>query len=153
MTLLSSSTKSPSSRVLVSIFSSRQDPRRAGTLLRLMDSHLQHITWGRRNFDHYNVPLHWMQRVAQVAADEGASDLLEDACAALFRHEPRLDRWRQKLRSKEWIASLEGDAAMRVARMLREHPGAARFYGPIKHAANPAIRAVLAASGDDASNG
>ncbi|MCH7749159.1 MAG: serine/threonine protein kinase, partial [Acidobacteria bacterium] len=61
----------------------RQDPPAAKTLLRLMDSHLEHIVWGRRDFNHYNVPLYWMQRMAQAAAEAGELDLFEDACAAL----------------------------------------------------------------------
>jgi serine/threonine-protein kinase len=121
----------------------RQEPQNARFLLSRMDHHLGHIDWGRRNFDHYNVPLHWMQRVGQAAAAAGDLDLLEDACAVLFRHEPDLDRWRQAERSRAWLASLTGPAATRVAQVLRENPKAARYYGAMKHAADPSIRRVL----------
>ena len=120
-----------------------RDPITAGRLLRLMDHHLDHVEWGRRDFDHYNVPLRWIQRVAEAAAVAGELELLEDACEALFRQEPRLDRWRQKERSRNWIASLAGEPAARVAVVLREHPEAARFYGEMRHASDSNIRAAL----------
>jgi len=121
----------------------RAEPRAARFILSRMDFHLEHVSWGRRSFDHYNVPLHWMQRVAQAAADAGHFDLLEDACAALFRHEPRLDRWEQKRRSQAWLSSLNGTAAARVAQVLREHPDALPFYGPMKNASDPLLRGIL----------
>jgi len=124
----------------------REDSAAATRLLALMDSHLENIDWGRRDFNHYNVPLHWMQRVADAAAKAGELNLLEDACGALFRHEPRLDRWRQREVSRVWIASLGGEPAARVAQLLREYPEAAQFYGELKHAADPSIRAVLRAA-------
>lgn len=131
----------------------REDPGAGKRLLKLMDSHLEHIDWVRRDFDHYNVPLYWMQRVAEAAAEAGVLDLLEDACAALFRHERGLDRWKQKERSRSWIASLSGEPAARVARLLREYPEAAQFYGVLKHAADPAIRGVLHASANQGDGG
>lgn len=120
-----------------------RDPETTGFLVSRMEYHLEHTPWGRRSFDYYNVPLRWMQRVAKAAGNAGELDLLEDACSALFRQEPGLDRWRQKDRSLAWIASLTGPAAARVAQVLREHPRAIEFYGQLKHAADPAIRRVL----------
>ncbi len=131
----------------------QQDPVAARTLLDLMDTHLQDINWGRRDFNYYNVPLHWMQRVAQAAADAGTLDLLEDACAVLFRHEPRWDRWDQAGKSRDWISSLHGPAAKCVAQVLREHPEAAKYYGALKHAVDPAIRAVLLTASSKSDDG
>ena len=108
-----------------------------------MERHLKDASWNRRSFDHYNVPLYWMQRVAEAAIGAESFDSLEDACSALFHAEPRLDRWLQKTRSQGWLASLTGPAAAKVARVLREFPDACRFYGPLKHAKDGGIRAVL----------
>jgi serine/threonine protein kinase len=125
-----------------------KDPDGAKRLLELMDTHLKQIRWGRRNFDHYNVPLHWMQRVAEAAGNAGELDLLEDACEVLFSHEPGLDRWRQKAQSRQWLASLEGEPARRAAQILTEKPVAAKFYGELKHAVDPGIRAALKAAAE-----
>lgn len=121
----------------------RSDAEAAAELLAAMERHLRDASWYNRSFDHYNVPLYWMQRVAQAAADAESFDLLEDACATLFDGEVRLDRWRQTERTREWLASLTGPPAAKVARVLRENPDACRRYGPLKHARDGAIRAVL----------
>jgi hypothetical protein len=126
----------------------RANPTQAGRLLAAMDNHLKTVDWHRRSFDHYNVPLHWMQRVAEAAANADEFDLMEDACTVLFGHEPGLDRYRQKERSRRWIASLEGEPARRVAQLLHENQTAARFYGVLKHAADAKIRAALARASD-----
>jgi serine/threonine protein kinase len=121
----------------------RTDRAAASELLALMDKHLRDVPWGRRDFDHYNEPLHWIQSLAAAAAEHGAFDLLDDACAVLFVQEPPLDRYRQKDRSRRWLASLEGVPAARAARLLREHPKAAAYYSSLPEARDSRIRAVL----------
>lgn len=115
----------------------------ARKLVALMEKHFSNISWGNRDFDYLNVPLHWLQRVAQAAANAGEFDLLEDACESLFRQEPRCDRWTQASRSRVWLESLDGPAAARVAQVLRDHVEAARYYGVLKDARDPKIRAAL----------
>jgi len=124
----------------------RRDPTVARDLVLRMEYHLEHEPWGRRDFNHYNVPLHWIQRVAEAAADSNLLDLLEDACAALFRQDPLLDRYLQTKRSRQWIASVRGPAAARVAQILREYPAAAKHYGELRHAEDQSIRTVLLAA-------
>lgn len=121
----------------------RQFPDRARNLLALMDKHFFHIEWGYRDFNYMNVPLYWMQRVEQAAASAGHLDLLEDACDALFKQEPPRDRYLQKDRTRGWLESLEGPPAARVAQVLRDHPDAARYYGVLRNARDPNIRAVI----------
>lgn len=89
------------------------------------------------------MPLHWIQSAAEAAADAGNLDLLEDACESLFRLEPATDRWAQARRSRAWLESLSGDAAARVAQVLRDHSDAGGYYGVLKDARDPRIRAVL----------
>jgi hypothetical protein len=127
----------------------RQDPLAAARLLGRMDTHLTQINWGRRSFDYYNIPLQWIHQVAVSAAGAGLWDLLEDAAAVMFRHEPDLDRWPQKDRTTAWLTSLEGPAATHVARVLREHPQAARYYGPVRTTDGAIHAALLAANGRD----
>ncbi|MDQ5846066.1 MAG: hypothetical protein M3539_12320, partial [Acidobacteriota bacterium] len=118
-------------------------PADARRLVRLMEKHFSTIPWGNRDFNYLNVPLHWLQRVAQAAANAGEFDLLEDACESLFRLEPPSDRWTQADRSRAWLESLEGPVASRVAQVLRDHDEAARYYGNLRNARDPKIRAVL----------
>ncbi|MDQ1638975.1 MAG: eukaryotic-like serine/threonine-protein kinase [Pyrinomonadaceae bacterium] len=118
-------------------------PADARKLVRLMEKHFSNISWGNRDFDYLNVPLHWLQRVAQAAANAGEFDLLEDACESLFRLEPPTDRYKQAGRSRAWLASLQGSAATRVAQVLRDDVEAARYYGDLREARDPKIRAVL----------
>ncbi len=118
-------------------------PAETRRLLVLMDKHFSNISWDRRSFDHLNVPLHWLQRVAQAAANAGDLDLLEDACESLFRQEPPRDRYWQADRSRAWLESLEGPAAARVAQVLRDHVEAAQYYGVLRNARDPKIQAVL----------
>jgi serine/threonine-protein kinase len=120
-----------------------QFPDRARNLLALMDKHFFKIDWGNRDFNYMNVPLHWIQRVAQAAANAGHLDLLEDACDALFNQEPPRDRYLQKDRTCGWLESLEGPPAARVAQVLRDHLDAARYYGNLRNARDPQIRAVM----------
>jgi hypothetical protein len=89
------------------------------------------------------VPPYWLQRVAEAAANSGELDLLEDASEALFRLEPPTDRWSQLARSRAWLESLQGLAAERVAQVLRDRLEAAQYYGALKDARDPKIRAVL----------
>ena len=119
-----------------------QFPDRARKLLVLMDNHFSSIDWGYRDFNHMNVPLYWIQRVAQAAADAGHLDLLEDACDALFNQEPPRDRYLQKGRTCVWLESLKGPSAARVAQVLRDHAEAVRYYGVLRNARDPHIRAV-----------
>ena len=118
-------------------------PEEARTLLNLMDKHFSTIEWRGRDFDYLNVPLHWIQSVANAAAVAGNLDLLEDACESLFRLEPQHDRWAQARRTRGWLESLSDAAATRVAQVLRDHDDAARYYGVLKDARDPKIRAVL----------
>ena len=118
-------------------------PDDARKLLDLMEKHFSTIEWYGRDFDYLNVPLHWIQSVAEAAADAGNLDLLEDACESLFRLEPATDRWAQARRSRAWLESLSGDAAARVAEVLRDYSDAGRYYGVLKDARDPGIRAVL----------
>ena len=118
-------------------------PDDARKLLNLMEKHFSTAEWYGRDFDYLNVPLHWIQSVAETAADAGNLDLLEDACESLFRLEPPTDRWAQARRSRAWLESLSGDAAARVAQVLRDHSDAGRYYGVLKDARDPSIRAVL----------
>lgn len=121
-----------------------QEPGTARQLVLKMEHHLVHEPWQRRDFDHYNVPLRWMHRVAEAAIASGDLDLMEDAAGALFREDARLDRYRQKARSREWLSRLTGEAATRVAQLLRENSAAAEYYGELKAARDPRIRASLA---------
>jgi hypothetical protein len=105
--------------------------------------HLEHESWRHRSFDHYNVPLRWIHEVAEAAIAVNNFDLLEDAAAALLRQDSRLDRYRQKDRSRQWLASLTGESATRVAQLLRENRQAAAYYGEMKSAADADIRAAL----------
>jgi serine/threonine protein kinase len=121
----------------------RDHPADARNLLHLMEKHFSAVEWYGRDFDYLNVPLHWIQSVAEAAASAGNLDLLEDACESLFRLEPATDRWAQARRSRAWLESLSGDAAARAAQVLRDHSDAARYYGVLKDARDPRIRAVL----------
>jgi serine/threonine protein kinase len=121
----------------------REYPEDTRKLVRLMEKHFASGSWGNRDFDYLNVPLHWLQRVAQAAANASEFDVLEDACESLFRLEPPTDRWTQAGRSRAWLESLVGAAAIRVAQVLRDHVEAARYYGVLKDARDPTIRAVL----------
>jgi hypothetical protein len=49
--------------------------------------------------------------LAETAIISGNFDLMEDAAGALFRQDPRLDRYRQRNRSREWLAGLSGEPA------------------------------------------
>ena len=118
-------------------------PGDARKLISIMEKHFSTIEWHGRSFDYLNVPLHWIQSVAKAAAAAGNLDLLEDACESLFRVEPPQDRWAQAKRTRAWLESLSGDVAARVAQVLRDHGEAARYYGVLKDARDPRIRAVL----------
>jgi serine/threonine protein kinase len=119
------------------------DPAAARILVPRMEYHLEHESWRHRSFDHYNVPLRWIHEVAEAAIAVNNFDLLEDAAAALLRQDSRLDRYRQKDRSRQWLASLTGESATRVAQLLRENRQAAAYYGEMKSAADADIRAAL----------
>lgn len=121
----------------------RSDPSGARVLLHAMDGHFGRADWYRRSFDYYNVPLRWIHRVAEAAADAMDLDLVEDACECLFRHEVRLDRWKQKQQTQRWLASISGSVAKRVAGVLRENAEAAKYHSPLPTAIDPSIRAVL----------
>ena len=121
----------------------RSQPATARTLVLQMEHHLVNEPWERRSFDHYNVPLRWIHRVAEAAVASANLDLMEDAAAALFRQDSRLDRYRQKGRSREWLAGFDGEPARRIAQLLRENRAAAAFYGELKSAADVRIRAAL----------
>ena len=45
----------------------RSQPATARTLVLQMEHHLVNEPWERRSFDHYNVPLRWIHRVAEAA--------------------------------------------------------------------------------------
>jgi hypothetical protein len=119
------------------------EPETARTLVLRMEHHLINEPWERRDFDHYNVPLRWIHRIAEAAAAVRNFDLMEDAASALFRQDPRLDRYRQKDRSREWLARIDGEAGRRVAHLLRENRAAAAYYGELRRAADGRIRAAL----------
>ena len=117
-------------------------PSEAKALLGCMDKHLDKGNWGNRDFNYFNVPLLWIQTIAAAAAGRSLFDLLEEACDSLFRLEPPWDRWEQAGRTRNWLASLEGIAAEKVAEVLRDHPTAARYYGDLP-ARSLSIRSVL----------
>jgi serine/threonine protein kinase len=119
------------------------EPAAVRTLVLRMEYHLEHESWRNRSFDHYNVPLHWIQGVAEAAIAMNNFDLMEDAAAALFRQDSRLDRYRQKDQSRQWLASLTGESARRIAQLLRENRQAAAYYGELKSAADADLRAAL----------
>jgi hypothetical protein len=78
----------------------------------------------------------------RLRATRARSNYLRTRVPPSFALPPR-DRYVQKTRSRTWLAGLSGAAAAKVARVLREYPEAAAYYGPLKHAADPHIRAVL----------
>jgi hypothetical protein len=67
----------------------------------------------------------------------GSDDILETVAL----HMTTISR--QKDRSRQWLASLTGESARRVAPLLREDRLAAAYYGEMKSAADADIRAAL----------
>ena len=101
-------------------------------------------TFGRRDFDHANVPLRWMLDLARAAAAAGKNDLLEDLCDTLFPVEAGWDRYPQRDRTVDWVCALREPAASVVAGCLRTHP-AMRTYlaGRVDDAKSASIRDAM----------
>lgn len=93
-----------------------------------MAYHWNH-SFNGRNFDYYNHLLRWMQNLAQGAAEAKRWGLLEDLAELFVAEDAGLDRWSQFPRSVAWLRSLQGEAAVIVARVLMRDPKAAQYYG------------------------
>ncbi|MCC7140223.1 MAG: protein kinase [Planctomycetes bacterium] len=102
--------------------------------------------WGGRDFGHANECLGWILAVAQRAIRSSAWDLAEEAADALFELDGQWQRFDQRRRSRSWLVGLTGEAARRIADVLRRHPSAVRWYlneGWDPEGADPRIVAAL----------
>lgn len=86
-----------------------------------------HRAWGGRNFDDYNRVLGWLHEVLAAAQRQRRLGVLEDVSEQLFAVGYRLDRWRDRARTRQWLAGLDGPEAETVARALRRQPNAAEW--------------------------
>ncbi|BCB74503.1 hypothetical protein GCM10022251_74250 [Phytohabitans flavus] len=69
--------------------------------------------------------MHWIQA---WAAANGDLDLLEEAAEVLLAWDAHWDRWQPQREIRAWMATLHGEPAAVVARLLRRNPDAARHF-------------------------
>jgi serine/threonine-protein kinase len=102
------------------------DEGMAERLAESMTAHLcaQDNRWGQRPFDAANQPLAWLRELAKAAASEGRHGVLEDAAGALFAAAASWRRFPERHATREWLTSLQGEAAAAAARALRRDGGA-----------------------------
>lgn len=121
----------------------------AAELLSGMRKSLDEMQWGSRSFDYANIPLGWLQRIASAAAQHNQIGLLEDAVTCLFAAEVRWERFEQRKKARAWLELLRDEPAATVARVLRRHPEAGRWYqreGWRARGAHPLVKQALSAA-------
>jgi hypothetical protein len=125
----------------------RSRPSEVKSLLASMLALLSGADWRGRSFDLANGPLHWFETVARCAAQVGNDGLLEDAASCLFDAEARWQRFAQRRLTRAWLEAIDAGDAQTVARALRRHPSAAKWYsdeGWRPQSAHSLIRRALA---------
>jgi eukaryotic-like serine/threonine-protein kinase len=121
---------------------------RRGDASAIVDTLLRHLTkaWGRRDYDKLNVPLQRMLWITEEAVSREDWGLLEDAARALFAAEVHCQRYKQRDRSRVWLAALRGEAAATIARVLSSTERIAGWYledGWRPTGLDPVVRAAL----------
>lgn len=85
-------------------------------------------SFGYRNFDHLNAVLRVPFELLRGAVAAGKWSLSSNIADVYFPFEVHADRYANRDRVRRWLSGLRGEAATRVASVLRAHPDAIRFY-------------------------
>lgn len=103
--------------------------------------------FGSRRFEILPSMVFWLQRAAEAARLTGDPRLFEDVAEIFLTVDARLDRWKQRPRSLNWLQGLRSDDASIVARLIRDHPEVSAYYGDATSPTemDPSIAAVLRA--------
>ncbi|MDQ7909086.1 hypothetical protein RB614_31645 [Phytohabitans sp. ZYX-F-186] len=124
------------------------DPPRAIEVVHAMREHLGgDLSW--EEAARITTWLHWIE---VWAADHGDLDLLEETVDVLLAWDARWDQWTPQRHIRAWMATLEGEPAAVVARLLRRNPDAARHFAELNETA-ASTSASAALSGKDPSTG
>jgi len=100
-------------------------------------------SFGRRNFDHANVPLRWMHEVLRASAGRNL-ELFEVLVEKVFPLEAAWNRFPQRDRTAAWLNQLRGEPASVVAGYLRSSPEMRKYLGGrVDNAVSPAIAAAM----------
>lgn len=108
------------------------DAPRAVTVFRALASHSrgdERGNWPR--FEEMNRAICWLLAAATAAGRKEQWALLDAATDSMCEWDGACDQWKPQNLIREWLRTLEGQAAAVVASVLRQHPHSARHFAEL----------------------
>ncbi|MGW0283634.1 protein kinase domain-containing protein [Streptomyces sp. NPDC003236] len=99
------------------------DVPRAVAVVKALAAHVtgdEHGQWPR--FGEADQAIGWLLRVASLASRERQWELLDAATDSMCAWDGAFDQWEPRDSIRDWLRSLDGQAASVVASVLRQHP-------------------------------